>query len=145
MSIKVITKLPNSEQSYKGKVKTHYYIRHCCYHELSTLLVSRHCCYHELSTLLVSRHCCYHELSTLLVSRHYCYHELSTLLVSRHCCYHALSTLLVSRHCCYHEYFLIRSNFIYKCIVVIDGYSHFTRFVYLEFSTGKFISKLKIN
>ena len=24
--IKVITKLPNSEQSYKGKVKTHYYI-----------------------------------------------------------------------------------------------------------------------
>ena len=25
-SIKVITKLPNSEQSYKGKVKTHYYI-----------------------------------------------------------------------------------------------------------------------
>ena len=43
------------------------------------------------------------------------------------------------------EYFLIRSIFIYKCIVVIDGYSHFTRFVYLEFSTGKFISKLKIN
>ena len=26
MSIRVITKLPNSEQSYKGKVKTHYYI-----------------------------------------------------------------------------------------------------------------------
>ena len=26
MSIKVITKLPNSEQSYKGKVKTHNYI-----------------------------------------------------------------------------------------------------------------------
>ena len=25
-SIKVITKLPNSEQSYKGKVKTHNYI-----------------------------------------------------------------------------------------------------------------------
>jgi hypothetical protein len=25
-NIKVITKLPNSEQSYKGKVKTHYYI-----------------------------------------------------------------------------------------------------------------------
>ena len=25
-SIKVITKLPNSEQSYKGKVKTHKYI-----------------------------------------------------------------------------------------------------------------------
>ena len=24
--IRVITKLPNSEQSYKGKVKTHYYI-----------------------------------------------------------------------------------------------------------------------
>jgi hypothetical protein len=26
VSIKVITKLPNSEQSYKGKVKTHNYI-----------------------------------------------------------------------------------------------------------------------
>ena len=26
MTIKVITKLPNSEQSYKGKVKTHNYI-----------------------------------------------------------------------------------------------------------------------
>ena len=26
MSIRVITKLPNSEQSYKGKVKTHKYI-----------------------------------------------------------------------------------------------------------------------
>ena len=26
LSIKVITKLPNSEQSYKGKVKTHNYI-----------------------------------------------------------------------------------------------------------------------
>ena len=26
MYIKVITKLPNSEQSYKGKVKTHNYI-----------------------------------------------------------------------------------------------------------------------
>jgi hypothetical protein len=26
MSVKVITKLPNSEQSYKGKVKTHNYI-----------------------------------------------------------------------------------------------------------------------
>ena len=26
MGIKVITKLPNSEQSYKGKVKTHNYI-----------------------------------------------------------------------------------------------------------------------
>ena len=26
MSIRVITKLPNSEQSYKGKVKTHNYI-----------------------------------------------------------------------------------------------------------------------
>jgi hypothetical protein len=26
MKIKVITKLPNSEQSYKGKVKTHNYI-----------------------------------------------------------------------------------------------------------------------
>ena len=26
MPIKVITKLPNSEQSYKGKVKTHNYI-----------------------------------------------------------------------------------------------------------------------
>jgi hypothetical protein len=26
MLIKVITKLPNSEQSYKGKVKTHNYI-----------------------------------------------------------------------------------------------------------------------
>ena len=26
MKIKVITKLPNSEQSYKGKVKTHKYI-----------------------------------------------------------------------------------------------------------------------
>ena len=26
MQIKVITKLPNSEQSYKGKVKTHNYI-----------------------------------------------------------------------------------------------------------------------
>jgi hypothetical protein len=25
-TIKVITKLPNSEQSYKGKVKTHNYI-----------------------------------------------------------------------------------------------------------------------
>jgi hypothetical protein len=25
--IKVITKLPNSEQSYKGKVKTHKYIK----------------------------------------------------------------------------------------------------------------------
>jgi hypothetical protein len=29
--IRVITKLPNSEQSYKGKVKTHKYInRHIC-------------------------------------------------------------------------------------------------------------------
>ena len=27
MKIKVITKLPNSEQSYKGKVKTHNYIK----------------------------------------------------------------------------------------------------------------------
>ena len=26
LKIKVITKLPNSEQSYKGKVKTHNYI-----------------------------------------------------------------------------------------------------------------------
>jgi hypothetical protein len=26
MTIRVITKLPNSEQSYKGKVKTHKYI-----------------------------------------------------------------------------------------------------------------------
>jgi hypothetical protein len=26
MKIRVITKLPNSEQSYKGKVKTHKYI-----------------------------------------------------------------------------------------------------------------------
>ena len=26
LQIKVITKLPNSEQSYKGKVKTHNYI-----------------------------------------------------------------------------------------------------------------------
>ena len=26
VTIKVITKLPNSEQSYKGKVKTHNYI-----------------------------------------------------------------------------------------------------------------------
>ena len=26
LPIKVITKLPNSEQSYKGKVKTHNYI-----------------------------------------------------------------------------------------------------------------------
>ena len=26
VQIKVITKLPNSEQSYKGKVKTHNYI-----------------------------------------------------------------------------------------------------------------------
>ena len=26
ITIKVITKLPNSEQSYKGKVKTHNYI-----------------------------------------------------------------------------------------------------------------------
>jgi hypothetical protein len=26
LNIKVITKLPNSEQSYKGKVKTHNYI-----------------------------------------------------------------------------------------------------------------------
>jgi hypothetical protein len=26
VSIRVITKLPNSEQSYKGKVKTHKYI-----------------------------------------------------------------------------------------------------------------------
>ena len=26
LGIKVITKLPNSEQSYKGKVKTHNYI-----------------------------------------------------------------------------------------------------------------------
>ena len=26
MFVKVITKLPNSEQSYKGKVKTHNYI-----------------------------------------------------------------------------------------------------------------------
>jgi hypothetical protein len=26
MKIRVITKLPNSEQSYKGKVKTHNYI-----------------------------------------------------------------------------------------------------------------------
>ena len=26
MQIRVITKLPNSEQSYKGKVKTHNYI-----------------------------------------------------------------------------------------------------------------------
>ena len=26
VEIKVITKLPNSEQSYKGKVKTHNYI-----------------------------------------------------------------------------------------------------------------------
>ena len=26
LSIKVITKLPNSEQSYKGKVQTHNYI-----------------------------------------------------------------------------------------------------------------------
>jgi hypothetical protein len=26
MSIRVITKLPNSEQSYKGKVKSHKYI-----------------------------------------------------------------------------------------------------------------------
>ena len=26
VSIKVITKLPNSEQSYKGKVQTHNYI-----------------------------------------------------------------------------------------------------------------------
>jgi hypothetical protein len=26
IEIKVITKLPNSEQSYKGKVKTHNYI-----------------------------------------------------------------------------------------------------------------------
>ena len=26
LSIRVITKLPNSEQSYKGKVKTHNYI-----------------------------------------------------------------------------------------------------------------------
>jgi hypothetical protein len=28
--IKVITKLPNSEQSYKGKVKTHNYIGTIC-------------------------------------------------------------------------------------------------------------------
>jgi hypothetical protein len=27
LRIKVITKLPNSEQSYKGKVKTHNYIK----------------------------------------------------------------------------------------------------------------------
>ena len=27
LEIKVITKLPNSEQSYKGKVKTHNYIK----------------------------------------------------------------------------------------------------------------------
>jgi hypothetical protein len=26
LSIRVVTKLPNSEQSYKGKVKTHKYI-----------------------------------------------------------------------------------------------------------------------
>jgi hypothetical protein len=28
---RVITKLPNSEQSYKGKVKTHKYIRPCAF------------------------------------------------------------------------------------------------------------------
>ena len=31
MEIRVITKLPNSEQSYKGKVKTHKYINRHSY------------------------------------------------------------------------------------------------------------------
>jgi hypothetical protein len=38
--IKVITKLPNSEQSYKGKVKTHNYINRIWWHECVFLL---HC------------------------------------------------------------------------------------------------------
>ena len=33
MLIKVITKLPNSEQSYKGKVKTHNYINRQILHD----------------------------------------------------------------------------------------------------------------
>jgi hypothetical protein len=36
LKIKVITKLPNSEQSYKGKVQTHNYINRQCAVNLQT-------------------------------------------------------------------------------------------------------------